>query len=289
MPRIRTIKPEFPQSESMGRVSRDARLTFVLLWTLADDAGRLRGNSRMLASLLFPYDDDAKSRIDDWLLELEREHCVQRYVVEGDAYLQVTNWDQHQRIDRPTPSKIPKFDEHARALASPREASALDLGRDQGRDQGREGKDLLSGKPDDAAQADAAHAGTKTLCAELLEHLNAKTGKRFRPVEANIRLLAARLKESTADEIRAVIDAKAAEWGADAKMAKYLRPETLFNATKFAGYVGEIGARAPAQTQGSGWWRGAGFPSEGAAAEAGCHHWNRREFRDGQRIQGCAA
>ena len=60
MARIRTIKPEFPQSESMGRVSRDARLCFVMLWTIADDSGRLRGNSRMLASLLFPYDDDAK-------------------------------------------------------------------------------------------------------------------------------------------------------------------------------------------------------------------------------------
>ncbi len=288
MPRIRTIKPEFPQSESMGRVSRDARLTFVLLWTLADDAGRLRGNSRMLASLLFPYDDDAKSRIDDWLLELEREHCVQRYTVDGDAYLQVTNWDQHQRIDRPTPSKIPKFDEHARALASPREDSALDLGRDQGRDQGREGKALLSGKPDDAAQSDAVHAGTKAQCVELLEYLNTRAGKRFRPVEANVRLLAARLKESTSDEIRAVIDAKAAEWGADAKMAKYLRPETLFNATKFAGYVGELGA-APARTNGSAWWARAGFPSEGEAVEAGCQSWCWRQFRDGQRIPEQAA
>ena len=45
MGRIRTIKPEFPQSESMGRVSRDARLTFILLWTMADDAGRLRSCS----------------------------------------------------------------------------------------------------------------------------------------------------------------------------------------------------------------------------------------------------
>ncbi len=46
MARIRSIKPEFPQSESMGNVSRDARLTFIQLWTLADDSGRLRGSSR---------------------------------------------------------------------------------------------------------------------------------------------------------------------------------------------------------------------------------------------------
>jgi hypothetical protein len=76
MPRIRTIKPEFPQSQSTGRVSRDARLLFILLWTIADDVGRTRAASRMLASLLFPYDDDAPALIEGWLAELERELCI---------------------------------------------------------------------------------------------------------------------------------------------------------------------------------------------------------------------
>ncbi len=40
MPRIRTIQPNFAQSPSMSRVSHEARLLFVLLWTLVDDAGR---------------------------------------------------------------------------------------------------------------------------------------------------------------------------------------------------------------------------------------------------------
>lgn len=138
MARIRTIKPEFPHSESMGRVSRDARLTFIELWTLADDGGRLRGNSRMLASLLFPYDDDAKDLIEGWLVELEREKCIQRYVVDGTSYLQICNWLEHQKIDKPTASKLPPPDSPSRILANPRESSSLDL--DQGRDQGEEGK-----------------------------------------------------------------------------------------------------------------------------------------------------
>lgn len=124
MARIRTIKPEFPQSESMGRVSREARLCFVLLWTICDDAGRTRASSRMLASLLYPYDDDAGKRIDGWLLELERENCVARYEVDGNTYLEVRNWLNHQRIDRPSASKIPAFDESSRVLASVREASS---------------------------------------------------------------------------------------------------------------------------------------------------------------------
>ena len=83
MARIRTIKPEFPHSESMGRVSRDARLLFIQLWTLCDDSGRTLGNSRMLASLLFPYDDDAPAAIDNWLEEHDREGCILRYQIDS--------------------------------------------------------------------------------------------------------------------------------------------------------------------------------------------------------------
>lgn len=128
MPRIRTIKPEFPQSESMGRVSREARLLFVLLFTIVDDDGRTRGSSRMLASLLFPYDDDAAGLIDRWLDELEREGCVRRYEVDGSIYLEICNWLKHQKIDKPSKSRLPSFDEGSRAVAKPREESATDLG-----------------------------------------------------------------------------------------------------------------------------------------------------------------
>lgn len=128
MARIRTIKPEFPQSESMGAVSRDARLLFCLLWTVCDDEGRTRGASRMLASLLFPYDDDAPRLIDGWLSELESVQCIVRYSVAGSTYLQVCNWLIHQKIDKPSKSRLPAFDESSRILANPRESSAPDLG-----------------------------------------------------------------------------------------------------------------------------------------------------------------
>lgn len=135
MARIRTIKPEFPQSESMGSVSRESRLCFVLLWTLADDEGRLRGNSRMLASLLFPYDDDAPGLIDTWLSELEKENCIIRYKVGDATYVQICNWLIHQKIDKPSKSKVPPFEEGSRIVENPREASSLDQGsriKDQG-------------------------------------------------------------------------------------------------------------------------------------------------------------
>lgn len=113
--RIRSIKPEFWESESLGRVSRDARLLFIGLWMLADDSGRARGglreSSRALASLLFPYDDDAKSLASGWLQELIKEGCVINYEVGGNHYLEIPNFLKHQRIDKPSKSKYPPFQE----------------------------------------------------------------------------------------------------------------------------------------------------------------------------------
>lgn len=155
MPRIRTIKPEFPQSESMGNVSREARLTFIMLWTLADDEGRLRGNSRMLASLLFPYDTDAGDLIDNWLLELEKEGCIVRYKNGNDSYMQLCNWLIHQKIDKPSKSKIAPFDESSRILANP-----IRRIKDQGpEDQGaEETSPLVAESPEPAARPSGAVA-----------------------------------------------------------------------------------------------------------------------------------
>ncbi len=138
MARIRTIKPEFPHSESMGRVSRESRLCFILLWTLADDAGRLRGSSRMLASLLYPYDDDANKHIDKWLDQLSSEGCIARYEVAGTHYVQIMKWLDHQKIDKPSQSKLPPFSDNSLPFANAREASALEGKGEEGNGKGME-------------------------------------------------------------------------------------------------------------------------------------------------------
>lgn len=81
----------------------------------------------MLASLLYPYDDDVPELIDGWLAELEREECLDLYKVEGSTYIQIRNWLIHQKIDKPSQSKLPEFDERYRVLAKPREASTLEV------------------------------------------------------------------------------------------------------------------------------------------------------------------
>lgn len=75
----------------------------------------------------------------------------------------------------------------------------------------------------------------------VLDYLNETAGKGFQPVQANVGPIVARLKEGFTDEqLRIIAFVKTQQWGGDEKMVEYLRPATLYNATKCAQYAGEI-------------------------------------------------
>jgi hypothetical protein len=108
MPRIRTIDPHFPRTPSLSRISREGRLFFILLWTLADDSGRLRLDHERLKEQLYPLDDDAPSMFPVWLGELESQRFIEIYRVDDVDYLRVRKWRQLQTcIQRPTRSRLP--------------------------------------------------------------------------------------------------------------------------------------------------------------------------------------
>jgi len=85
-----------------------------------------------------------------------------------------------------------------------------------------------------------------TSAATVLTFLINRSGKKFKHVPANLNLITARLKEGNEEsELLAVINYKCSEWENDPKMAKYIRPATLFNAEKFNQYIGELGVETP--------------------------------------------
>ena len=97
----------------------------------------------------------------------------------------------------------------------------------------------LSGKPDVPIVNGKRKLSEE--CNEVLSFLNQKTGKQFKPVNSNIGIIASRLREGfTVADCRMVIARKCREWLNDADQCKYLRPKTIFNATNFANYQGEI-------------------------------------------------
>lgn len=107
MARLRTIRPNFALSPVTGRISREARLLFILLWPIADDAGRLRLDFEMLREQLFPFDADAPMLLPIWLDELEREGCIERYSTEDAEYLRIPQWKRLQKIQHPSRSRFP--------------------------------------------------------------------------------------------------------------------------------------------------------------------------------------
>ena len=106
-PRIRTIKPEIWQDEKVGQLSRDARLLFIGLITMADDIGRLRAMTPAVLGHVFPYDLDAARKIEKWFGELENQRLVRRYEVDGVLYAELPGWPKHQRVNRPSESELP--------------------------------------------------------------------------------------------------------------------------------------------------------------------------------------
>lgn len=75
----------------------------------------------------------------------------------------------------------------------------------------------------------------------IIDYFNRKTGKALRYTEGNMKHIRARLREGfKVSDFEKVIDAKYREWHGSPKMAKYLRPETLFG-TKFDSYLNESG------------------------------------------------
>lgn len=73
-------------------------------------------------------------------------------------------------------------------------------------------------------------------CLRILLYLNTKAKTHYRNTNANLKFIKSRLDDGiTAEEMMKVIDVQCDSW-LNTQMEKYLRPETLFNATKFENY-----------------------------------------------------
>lgn len=108
MARIRTLKPDFCNSPSTAMLSRDARLFFVQLLTDVDDEGRCPWSAKRLAGILYPSDEEVDGAlVTKWVVECEQVGMVVRYEVDGYRVLAVSNFEKHQRVSHPTPSRLP--------------------------------------------------------------------------------------------------------------------------------------------------------------------------------------
>lgn len=101
------MKPEMWQDEKISSLSRDARLLFVGLMSMADDEGRFRARRTEIIGWVFPDDDDAFELVDGWIAEIKGSELIVFYVHDGRPYGAFRNWRKHQKINKPTASELP--------------------------------------------------------------------------------------------------------------------------------------------------------------------------------------
>lgn len=93
MARARMLKPEFFSDKKVTRLNPWARLLFAGLWTIGDRDGRLKDNAKTIEGEIFP---DERVNVERFLKDLALALLIIRYEIEGEHFIQITNFERHQ-------------------------------------------------------------------------------------------------------------------------------------------------------------------------------------------------
>jgi len=110
--RIRTVKPEFWQDEHLAACSPEARLLAIGLLNVADDQGYFNAHPALIRAAVFPFQNGID--IPALLAELcaaGRSETAPGYIElrradDGRCYGRIPHFCDHQKINRPTPSRF---------------------------------------------------------------------------------------------------------------------------------------------------------------------------------------
>jgi hypothetical protein len=120
--RIRSIKPEILDTKRTAALSHEAWRLFVSMITLADDYGNLIAEPRRLEGTVF-WASPIEAPIGDLMVELVAAELITVYESRGCLFAHLTGWKEHQRVDKPGPSKADKPEE-GKSVADIRERLA---------------------------------------------------------------------------------------------------------------------------------------------------------------------
>ncbi|GGL27546.1 hypothetical protein H9L10_03640 [Phycicoccus endophyticus] len=108
MARIRTIKPTFWGDDKVAKLTRDERLLFLGLVSMADDEGRFLASNAAVAGFVFPNDELSPARIGRWMKHLDAVGLIRVYDVGSVRYGVLPKFTTHQVINRKTKSVLPE-------------------------------------------------------------------------------------------------------------------------------------------------------------------------------------
>lgn len=106
MARIRTIKPEFWTHEDLSALPEATHMLAAALLNHADDEGYFNANPGLVRAACCPLREPSVS-VQDSLSSLSSVgYLMLGTGADGKRYGRIVKFDDHQRVNRPTPSKI---------------------------------------------------------------------------------------------------------------------------------------------------------------------------------------
>jgi len=132
MARIRTIKPEFWHCSDLAGVSDKAKLLAIGLLNHSDDEGYFKAHSALIRAAIFPFTEGSLN-IHTLFNELSNIGYIALFKAENSKdYGHVVNFLKHQKINRPSPSRIKDLKRFTEESLS----THCRKGKEQGKEQG---------------------------------------------------------------------------------------------------------------------------------------------------------
>jgi hypothetical protein len=104
--RIRTIKPEFWKHEDLSELPEATHMLAAALLNHADDEGYFNANPALVRAECSPLREPSVSVHDSLNLLAKIGYLQLGAGTDGKRYGRIVTFDDHQRVNRPTPSKI---------------------------------------------------------------------------------------------------------------------------------------------------------------------------------------
>ncbi|ARE28430.1 conserved phage C-terminal domain-containing protein [Lactococcus cremoris] len=230
MAQRRMFSKKIVETDFFMEMSPTAKLLYFYLNMSADDDGFV-GNPKTIKLISGATDDDLKILIaKQFIIPFEsgvvviKDWKIHNYIRKDTYNSTVYKFEKSQLLDDANGAYV--LNESEPSTERPREV-------DTGKDRLGKSNNNMSGKPDDVIPY-----------SEILEYLNKKTGRSFRNVEANKKLIKARWNEGyKLEDFKTVVDNMVSNWSGKmfngVPAENYLQPKTLFS-NKFDSYLNQV-------------------------------------------------
>nr|WP_276079268.1 conserved phage C-terminal domain-containing protein [Pediococcus acidilactici] len=164
------------------------------------------------------------STIESKIKQLVKENRIQIESTDYGTLFTVLNYEEYQGFERYQKSPSEQQPHSNRTATERHPNNNKNVNKDNN-------KDSLSPRDDQKEKVDYG---------KFIEWFNQKTGKRFKNVESNRKIIRARINEGySKSELAKVVEFKSKQWKDDPKMNPYLRITTIFAPSHFGNYLNE--------------------------------------------------